>query len=395
MTALRKSHHPGPKEQISNHEDGFDLMTVVGNRPQFVKMAPLSAELARRGHRELVVHTGQHFDENMSDVFFSELELPRPDIRFQSPHRTHGAMTAEMLCSLERVMIDRKPPFVLIFGDTNSTLAAALAAVKLRIPVAHVEAGPRIYDIDIPEEINRIVADHASRLKFCPDIPSVSNLARENMTDGVYYTGDVMYDAFLQFSGVAERRSTVFEQIMDEPFALLTIHRPNNTDTKPALTRIVQLLSETPISIVFPVHPRTEAALKRHGLWETVNALPRARILPAVGYLDILQLINHAEIVLTDSGGLQKEAVYGGKPALVLFYVSPWPQLINAGWIQCCWKDEGIDVPQILNLIEQFRPQGSAAEIFGDGHAAKRIVDVLERHNWLTAKQPEELRYAG
>ncbi|MGQ0713229.1 MAG: non-hydrolyzing UDP-N-acetylglucosamine 2-epimerase [Gemmatimonadaceae bacterium] len=361
------------------------LMTIAGNRPQFIKMAPLSAELARRGYREFVVHTGQHSDDNMSEVFFEELNLPKPDIRLVVGERQHGAMTAEMLKSLEHAMLDHRPPWVLIFGDTNSTLAAALAAVKLRIPIAHVEAGPRIYDIDTPEEINRIVADHAARLRFCPDVPSVMNLARENVSAGVHLTGDVMFDAFLHFSRIADERSSILEtlRLRKKRFALLTTHRPNNTDDPKAQEGLVRLLRESALPVVFPTHPRTENALRRNGFWDTVNALEHVHITPALGYLDILVLVNHAEVVLTDSGGLQKEAYFAGKPVGVLFYATPWPRIEAVGWQRRCWVDNGINVEAALDVVARYRPTASRPSFFGDGNAAGHIVDILESEGWL------------
>jgi UDP-N-acetylglucosamine 2-epimerase len=360
-------------------------MTIAGNRPQFIKMAPVSAELARRGYREFVVHTGQHSDDNMSEVFFEELGLPTPDVRLVVRERHHGAMTAEILLSLERTMLEHRPPWVLIFGDTNSTLAAALAAVKLRIPLAHVEAGPRIYDIDTPEEINRIVADHAARLRFCPDVPSVMNLARENVSAGVHLTGDVMFDAFVHFSRIAIERSAILEtlQVATKPFALLTTHRPNNTDDASAQEKLIRLLEASEIPVVFPTHPRTEIALRRNGFWDTLNSLENVRITPALGYLDILALVNHAEVVLTDSGGLQKEAYFAGKPVGVLFYATPWPQIESAGWQRRCWRDGGIDVEAALDVLTTYRPTSTRPAFFGDGRAAGHIVDVLEREGWL------------
>jgi UDP-N-acetylglucosamine 2-epimerase len=362
-------------------------MTVAGNRPQFIKMAPLSLELARRGYREFVVHTGQHSDNNMSAVFFEELGLPTPDVQLLVDERQHGAMTAQMLASLERTMLDHRPPWVLIFGDTNSTLAAALAAVKLRIPIAHVEAGPRIYDIDTPEEINRIVADHAARLRFCPDVPSVMNLARENVSTGVHLTGDVMFDAFVHFSHIAAARSSIIDRLglNEKEFALLTTHRPNNTDDAKSQEKLVRLLSESPLPIVFPTHPRTEHALRRNGLWELVNRIEGVRITPALGYLDTLVLVNASQIVLTDSGGLQKEAYFAGKPVIVLFYATPWPQIEAGGWQRRCWQNDGIDVDAALDLLSTYRPTELRPAFFGDGHAASHIVDILEREGWLQA----------
>lgn len=362
-----------------------DLLTIVGNRPQFIKMAPLSAELTRRNYREIVVHTGQHYDDNMSAVFFQQLAIRQPDMQLSVKGRSHAQMTAEMLVSLEAIMVEKQPPFVLLYGDTNSTLAGALAAVKLKIPIAHVEAGPRTYDLDSPEEINRLVTDHAARLRFCPDALSVENLAKENQARGVFFSGDVMYDAFLTFSEAARSHSTILQELdlLGKRFALLTVHRPNNTDTPEAARRLVTLLEATSFPIVFAVHPRTEAALKRYGCWERCQTFPNARLIPAVGYLDLLALLNASEIVLTDSGGLQKEAFFAGKPAVILFYTTPWPQIRDCGWQRCAWNDFGIDIGQLLQDLESFRPQGARPSLFGDGHAARKIVDLLETAGWL------------
>lgn len=375
--------------QILEQNWKFDLLTIVGNRPQFIKMAPISAELYKRGYSEFIIHTGQHFDDNMSDVFFEELGIPKPNLNLGIGSGTHGQMTAAMLSELEKVMIDLKPKGVLLYGDTNSTLAAALAAVKLHIPIAHVEAGPRIYDIDTPEEINRIVADHAARLRFCPDVVSVQNLAKENITDGVYYTGDVMYDAFLIFSKSSQKKSFILQKLnlVNKKFALLTVHRPNNTDSKEALNRIIQLLKNASFTVVFPVHPRTQLAFKKYKLWDSLNLIPNAKVIPAVGYLDILQLVNNCHIVLTDSGGLQKEAFFAGKPVLILFYATPWPQIEACGWQKRCWRNNGIDVETINQEMEKYKPDNKRPELFGDGSAAIKIVDALENNKWFEERK--------
>lgn len=358
-------------------------MTVVGNRPQFIKMAPISHEINKRGYSEFIIHTGQHFDENMSDVFFKELRIPKPDINLNIHTSNHGSMTGEMLIKLEDLMIQHKPQSLLIYGDTNSTLAAALAAVKLHIPIAHVEAGPRIYDIDTPEEINRIVADRSARLKFCPDIISVQNLAKENITDGVYFTGDVMYDAYLEFSRIASVESKVLNEYkITGDYVLLTVHRPNNTCNEEVLNKIIDTISLADSKFVFVVHPRTENAFKKYGLWEKLNACANLILIKAVGYLDMMQLVNNCRLVLTDSGGLQKEAFFAGKPTVILFYATPWPQIMDAGWQKLCW-DNGIDVQKALTLIRQFNPKTNRPELFGDGQAAIKIVDILEKNNWF------------
>lgn len=363
------------------------LATVIGNRPQLIKMAPVSAELKRRGYDEHIIHSGQHYDENMSGVFFRELGIAEPGTMLQVKGTSHGHMTAEILEKLEDVFLKLKPNGVLIYGDTNTTLAAALAAVKLRIPIAHIEAGPRIYDMDTPEEINRIVADHAARLRFCPDQQSVENLRKENITSGVFQTGDLMYDAYKEFSPVAERQSTLLASVgLDDgrPFAFMTVHRPNNTDSKEALRNLIAFLDVSPITVLFAVHPRTEAACKRFGLWDTLNAVENVKIVPALGYLDVLAALKHAAIVLTDSGGLQKEAYFAAKPALVMFHVTPWPQLQKLGWtdpVGCLGEISPTELAQKLGsfqILNNTRPP-----LFGNGDAAKQIVDVLENEGWF------------
>lgn len=358
-------------------------MTIVGNRPQFIKMAPVSHEIKKRGYSEFIIHTGQHYDENMSDVFFEELEIPKPDVNLDIHTGSHGSMTGEMLIKLEELMVKYKPGSLLIYGDTNSTLAAALAAVKLHIPIAHIESGPRIYDIDTPEEINRIVADRSARFKFCPDIISVQNLAKENITDGVYFTGDVMYDAYLHFSKIASEKSSILEKYnINYKYALLTVHRPNNTCDERVLNKIIDVVYNSNIKVVFVVHPRTENALVKYGLWEKLNACPNVVIIRAVGYLDMMKLLNNSQIVLTDSGGLQKEAFYAGIPTIILFYATPWPQIMDAQWQKLCWND-GIDVQKVLKLIREYRPETARPQLFGDGNAAVKIVDILENNNWF------------
>lgn len=362
------------------------IVTIVGNRPQFIKMAPISSQFVLRGHKEFIIHTGQHFDDNMSDVFFEELEIPRPHLNLSIASGTHGKMTGTMLIKIEEILKEMSPKGVLIYGDTNSTLAAALAAVKLHIPIAHVESGPRIYDINTPEEINRIVADHAAKIRFCPDLISVQNLAKENIVEGVHFTGDVMYDAFRNYSEIAKNRSNIISTLnLDKNnYALLTIHRPNNTDTPESLVNIINLITNLPMRAVFPVHPRTEAAFKRYNLWDKLKSVNNTAIIPAVGYLDILELVNNAKVVLTDSGGLQKEGYFAGKPVLVLFYTTPWPQIEATGWQKCCWKENGIDVSFILEEIGKEVPKGNRQNLFGNGDAAIKIVDILENQQWLS-----------
>lgn len=362
-----------------------NLVTIVGNRPQFIKMAPISKVLKERGHKEIVIHSGQHFDYSMSELFFKELEISQPNFRLNITQKTHGKMTAEILSKLEDIFEEIKPKNILIYGDTNTTLAAALAAVKLKISMAHVESGPRIYDIDTPEEINRIVADHASRIRFCPDIPSIQNLAKENITDGVYLTGDVMYDAYLYFSEISQKKSTILHDLnlIPQKFLFLTVHRPNNTDGKEILENMLSTLNNIKHQVVFAVHPRTEQSFKVHNLWDSLNNLSNLLITPALGYLDTLALVNNCKCVLTDSGGLQKEAYFAKKDCLVLFYTTPWPQLRDYGWQKVIGCFNKINDEIISRGIESFNKKRSYNEFFGNGRAADIIVDLLEKNNFV------------
>ena len=355
------------------------LISIVGNRPQFIKMAPISAELRRRGMSDIIVHSGQHYDENMSDIFFKEMGIPKPEISLVNTERSHARMTAEIMVKLEEVFLAKKPTGVILYGDTNTTLAAALVAVKMQIPIAHIEAGPRIYDLDTPEEINRLVADHASRLRFCPDTPSVENLKKENITRGVHLTGDLMYDSFLHFLPRARTQSKVLERsgLKGEKYGLVTIHRPNNTDHPLAIKRLMELCEQSPIKLLFAVHPRTKAALQRERQWETICSLPKVHITEPLGYLDILAALDGASLVITDSGGLQKEGYFARKPVVNLFYISPWPQVVADGWINPigCLSEIGSD--NVLTSIDNAQPGREGGDYFGDGNAARKIVNVL------------------
>lgn len=355
------------------------LLSIVGNRPQFIKMAPISAELEARGIADIIVHSGQHYDENMSDIFFKEMGIPKPEISLVNSERSHSRMTAQIMMMLEDVFLEKKPTGVIIYGDTNTTLAAALVAVKMHIPIAHVESGPRIYDIDTPEEINRLVADHAARLRFCPDMPSVENLKKENITQGVHFTGDLMYDSFLHFLSRAKAQSTVLDRtgLKGEKYALATIHRPNNTDDPVAIQRLLELCERSPVKLLFAVHPRTKAAFQRESKWDSICTLPNVRVTEPLGYLDILAALDGASLVITDSGGLQKEGYFARKPVVNLFYISPWPLLVADGWINPIGCLSEIETDTVLAAIKNAKPGDEGGDYFGDGRAAEKIVDLL------------------
>ncbi len=340
------------------------ILTVVGARPQFIKAAPVSRALARAAALvEILVHTGQHHDPDMSDVFFAELEIPAPRHHLGIHGGAHGAMTGRMLEALEGVMIAERPDWVLVYGDTNSTLAGALAAAKLHIPVAHVEAGLRSFNRRMPEEINRVLADHVSRLLFCPTGAAAANLAREGIAQGVHRIGDVMYDATLAAAAKARAASRILEKLGLAPggFAVATVHRAENTDDRRALGDIVDYLRERARqrAVVLPLHPRTRAAIERFGL-----DLGAIKTIAPLGYLDMARLLEACAEVLTDSGGLQKEAYFHRKPCVTLRDETEWVETVEAGWNRL-WR--GPD----------YRPRNEISD-YGDGRAAERMARILE-----------------
>ncbi len=359
------------------------ILTVVGARPQFIKAAAFS-RVVRQRHMEILVHTGQHYDASMSDVFFEELSLPRPDHHLGVGSGSHGAQTAQMLERLEAVMQREAPHAVVIYGDTNSTLAGALAAAKLGIPVAHVEAGLRSYVRDMPEEINRLVADRLSTWLFAPTQNAVDNLTREGYalaasptTDDhgpqVYLTGDIMYDALMQHSAVADEKSHILRDLVLTPggYTLATIHRAANTDDPHRLADIFDALALLHEPVIVPLHPRTRAAL----MGTDIEIEPPVRVVDPVGYLDMLALERHARMVLTDSGGVQKEAYLLGVPCVTLREETEWIETLVDGWNILT----GSNAERILAAAKRPRPSGTPPPVFGDAHAAEKMVAALER----------------
>ena len=341
------------------------ILTVLGARPQFVKASALSRQLARTpGMAEVIVHTGQHHDPEMSDIFFSELDIAPPRHHLGISGLPHGAMTGRMLEAVERVLQAEQPDLVLVYGDTNSTLAAALAAVKLHVPVAHVEAGLRSFNRRMPEEINRILTDHVSALLFCPTETACRNLAQEGISAGVHMVGDVMYDATLAAIARARERSTILRDLGLAPraYAVATLHRAENTDDRGRLARVTAWLEgqAEATTVVLPLHPRTRRKMEEYGL-----AWQRVRTIPPVGYLDMAALLHGASAVFTDSGGLQKEAYFHRVPCVTLRDETEWVETIDAGWNRL-WS------------AAEYRPRRDIAD-YGTGNAAERIVEVLLR----------------
>jgi len=343
------------------------LFSVVGARPQFIKAAAVSRALGqRRDMTETLVHTGQHFDPEMSHIFFDELGIPAPALHLGIHGGGHGEMTGRMLAALEGPLLAARPDAVIVYGDTNSTLAGALAAAKLQLPVVHVEAGLRSFNRRMPEEINRLLADHVGDLLFCPTRQAVANLAREGITEGVHLVGDVMYDATLHAAAAARAHSDILARLGLEPgrYAVATLHRAENTDDAAALARAVDYIESEARRrpVVFPLHPRTRAALDAAGL-----ALAAATAVPPLGYLDMHRLLADAALILTDSGGLQKEAYFHRVPCVTLRAETEWVETVANGWNRL-WHNS------------DWQPRREIGE-YGDGRAAERILKrIAERY---------------
>lgn len=349
------------------------VLTVVGNRPQFIKAAGVSG-LLRRQHEEILVHTGQHYDDELSSIFFKEFDLPRPDYELEVGSDSHAAQTAAIMTGLEPVVQGTEPDLMLIYGDTNSTLAAALVCVKLRASLAHVEAGMRSFDRAMPEEVNRVVADRCSDLLFCPSSTAVENLSREGIESGVYEVGDVMVDVALKAAPLSERESAPLESLGLEEgeFFLVTAHRPANVDDAQGLERLVELIEALPGQVVFPAHPRTRSRLEAQGLLRRLQEGSGVTLTGGVGYLDFLRLLSGAKAVLTDSGGVQKEAYLFGTRCITLRDTTEWVETVEHGWNFLV----GLDAESALAALERPLPD-DRPELYGGGHAGERMVDVL------------------
>jgi UDP-N-acetylglucosamine 2-epimerase (non-hydrolysing) len=350
------------------------VATIIGTRPQFIKMAPVSRKL-REHFNEVIIHTGQHYDYEMDKIFFEQLNIPSPDYHLGVGSGTHGYQTGEMLKKVEEVLLKEKPDLVLVYGDTNSTLAGALAATKLHIKIGHVEAGLRSFDKRMPEEINRIVTDHISDLLFAPTETAVKNLYDEGVRNGVYLTGDVMYDALLHNIKVAERKSQILDTLGLKPreYLLTTIHRDENRNEK-SLKKIFDALLESGELIVFPAHPGTLKLLKAYGLYNDLEKSDRILLTKPVGYLDMLVLEKNAKKIVTDSGGVQKEAYFLKVPCVTLRDRTEWIETVEDGWNILV----GTEKEKILKAIREFEPHGETyAYRFGDGKASEKIVKVI------------------
>ena len=361
------------------------LFTVIGARPQFIKAATVSREINNHNLRndnrhvtEVLVHTGQHYDHNMSQVFFDELKIRPPHYNLGVGSGKHGEMTGKMLARIEEVLLEEKPDLALVYGDTNSTLAGALAAAKLHIPVAHVEAGLRSYNKKMPEEINRLLTDHVSSLLFVPTEAAMTNLQKEGIWYGVINTGDVMYDAFLFYQKLSFTRSKLLSDLDLQPksYLLATIHRQENTDDRERLTNIFKAfnaIGEEKCPLVIPLHPRTRNFLDRFNIDFIADS--HIRLIEPIGYMDMIQLESNARIIFTDSGGVQKEAYFAGVPCVTLRDETEWVETVQSGvnFIAGADIDTAIAAYKRALTIDVNLKDG----IYGDGHAARKIVDVL------------------
>jgi len=355
-------------------------VSIVGARPQFVKAAVVSRALRNTpGVSEILVHTGQHYDDNMSAVFFEELEIPEPDYHLGVGSGSHGAQTGRMLEAVEQVLLQEKPDWALLYGDTNSTLAGVLAAVKLHIASAHVEAGLRSFDRRMPEEINRVLADHAADLLLAPTAAAAENLRQEGFPEArVHMVGDVMYDAALYYGPKAEANARILERLGIKPkeYILATVHRAENTDDPSRLRAIfgglLRIAEDWPM--VLPLHPRTRNALMREGLLsEAERALC---VVPSVGYLDMILLEKNARLVATDSGGVQKEAYFYEVPSVIFRKETEWVELAEMGWAVPVEPLSAADVAVALREQLKARP-GNRHRLYGNGQAAKKIVTLM------------------
>jgi len=357
----------------------MNLLTIIGARPQFIKAAVLSRFLRDNtsyGIKETLLHTGQHYDQNMSDVFFEEMDIPKPDINLHAGSGNHGKTTGLMLEKIEEVILERRSDAVMVYGDTNSTLAGSLAASKLHVPVAHVEAGLRSFMMSMPEEQNRRLTDHLSTWLFCPTQTAIDNLKHEGISDNssappssdnkrVALTGDIMYDASLYY------RNKNVVQIDDKNFILLTIHRAENTDDPKRLNAIFTALNElSGFSFIFPVHPRTTKIIKQ----ENIKLSEHIKMIEPVGYLEMLALESACIAILTDSGGVQKEAYFFKKPCITMRDSTEWIELVTAGWNTLTGADTG----KIINAVRNLHIPDEYPSLYGEGNCAQKICDFIK-----------------
>lgn len=352
------------------------ILTIAGTRPQLVKVAPVSRAL-RKHVTEVLVNTGQHYDYNMAGVFFEELNIPKPDYDLGIGSGTHGKQTGDMLAKIEEVIFQEKPDAMLVYGDTNSTLAGALAASKLHIPLIHIEAGLRSYNRKMPEEINRVLTDHVSTLLFAPTETAVTNLNKEGIVQNIINVGDVMYDAVLYNTTIAEKKYDLKQYgLREKEYVLATIHRAENTDSKETLTAILKAFTKLDETVLLPLHPRTKNKLSEYGLTELLNNANNLQVMEPVSYLEMLFLEKHAKAIVTDSGGVQKEAYFSKVPCLTLRPETEWVETIEVG----CNRLVNPLTEDLTKIIQEFNPTDYSKQLYGDGHASEKIAQEIVKY---------------
>lgn len=355
----------------------MNLITIVGARPQFIKAAAVSyaAKNFSNSVHEQIIHTGQHFDTNMSDVFFNELSIPKPKFHLGIGGGTHGANTGRMIEAIEKVLLSEQPDAVLVYGDTDSTLSGALAASKIHIPTIHVESGLRSHNKRMPEEINRILTDHASDILFTPTKNASENLRREGIaSEKCFLVGDVMLDATLLFGDLSDQKSRITTTLGLSPdeYILVTIHRQESTDDRNILSSILSGIGKIKEQIIWPIHPRTKQRIQKYGL----SVPPNMRLIEPVGYLDMLQLEKKARIIATDSGGIQKEAYFHGIPCVTIRSETEWTELVEAGWNRLVDPLNSDEITRTLSSHK--RPTSDSSLLYGNGSASKKIIETID-----------------
>lgn len=355
------------------------VMVVVGTRPEIVKMAPIVRALQKREIPFTFVHCGQHYDYNMSQQFIEQLELPTPDYGYKVKAYSQGTQTARIITHMEQLLKKTSPAIVLVEGDTNGVLATALATIKLGIPVGHVEAGLRSFDLRMPEEHNRRLTDHISAYLFAPTKNAENNLKKENVWGKIYITGNTIIDAVVQHMPIAKKKSTILEKLNLDSFALATAHRAENIDDITVLKNFLEVFEEASIPVVYPMHPRTRKRLKQHGLYSKIVKSKNLRLLPPLGYLDFLVLMEKCKLILTDSGGIQEEATAPSirKPVLVMRLSTERPEAVEAGFA----KIVGVEKSRILEAVEETLSNPKELPIkspYGEGDAAEKIIEIVK-----------------
>lgn len=354
------------------------IVHVVGNRPQFIKLAPLYHELQDRGYEQCIIHSGQHYDANLSEVFFEELNIPCPCVNLMIGSGSHAQMTAKAMVGLEEELQRIAPELVVLYGDTDTTLAGALVASKLNIKIAHVEGGTRTHHKENPEECNRIVTDHLSDLLLCPDNISVENVQKEGLGSISFCTGDIMYDTFLS---VAKKQ----KKEKEEEIILVTWHRQENTISKERMESIISFLRKLDGKIVCPMHPRTRKCLKEYKLWDEIQKIDNLKIIEPVGYMEMVSLMQSARLIVTDSGGVSKESSFAGAKCLFMVDLDVWEDLMRTGWILKVDPENESSVEKALTFAKEAKrvEENERPKFYGDGHTAKKIADLLEEKSMI------------